>query len=353
MKKPKLIYIYPSRSSFINSDIEFLSKHFEVKIQNLQWQNPKKLLLNWTFQKLFLLKNIWNAKAIVISFAGYFSLIPIVFGSISGKKTVLILNGTDCVSFPKYNYGSLRKPLLRFFVKKSQQFATTLLPVDTSLIQQNHTFDENVTNKKQGFKTFFPKITTKTKVIPNGFDIDFWHFSLQHKKTKDFITVVGANKKSTAIFKGIDLICEVAKQYPTKTFAIVGLGNNVQQQFKTPKNVQFYPFVAKETLKELYQECQFYLQLSINEGFGCALAEAMLCGCIPIVSNSGALPNVAGKTAFLVEKRSVANLKTVLKEAINVSEEEKKVLFAESRAHIVNNFNISKREQLLLQEINL
>lgn len=351
MKKPKLIYIYPSRSSFINSDIEFLSKHFDVKTQDLQWSNPKKLLLNWTLQKLFLFRYLFSSEAIVISFAGYFSLIPVLYGCIFRKKTLLILNGTDCVSFPKYNYGSLRKPLLRFFVEKSQQYATKLLPVDTSLIRQKHTFDENVRYENQGFQAFFKSVLTPTKVIPNGFDVDFWNYSASHPKKKDFITVVSTSKKSTAIFKGIDLIIEVAKKHPQKIFTIVGMSENVQQQFIATENVQFYPFVQKETLRELYQEHQFYMQLSVNEGFGCALAEAMLCGCIPIVSNAGALPNVAGEKAFLVNKRTVLNLEEVVDEVLKISEEKRKELAETSRNHIINNFTIYQREQLLLQEI--
>lgn len=352
MKKPRLIYIYPSRSSFISSDVEFLSKKFDVKTQDLEWSNPKKLLINWTLQKLFLIKYIFSSEAIVISFAGYFSLIPVLFGKIFSKKTLLILNGTDCVSFPEYNYGSLRKPFLRFFVEKSQKLASKLLPVDVSLIEQEHTFDENIIEKKQGFKAFFPKIKTKVKIIPNGLDTVFWHCNSLIARKKDFITVVSATKKSTAIFKGIDLVIEVAKQYPTKTFTIIGMSEKVQKGFKVTDNVVFYPFVQREILLKLYQEHQFYMQLSVNEGFGCALAEAMLCGCIPIVSNSGSLPNVAGVTAFVVEKRGIVNVSEIINKVLSLSEENKAELAETSRNHIVNNFDISNRECLLLKEIN-
>ncbi len=347
----KLIYIYPQKSSFINTDVAFLSKHYEVKTQDLEWSNPKKLVLNWFLQKLFLLKNIRNCKAVIISFAGYFSLIPVIFGKIFGVKTLLILNGTDCVSFPEYNYGSLRKPLLKIFIKYSQKWTTKLLPVDSSLIYQGHSFDENVKIKKQGVKAFFPDIKTPFLVIPNGFDTQFWNFKNTISKRKGFIMVVSTSNKSTAIFKGVDLILEIAKNYPNQKFTIVGLSKKVQQQFEKTDNIRFYSFVEKEVLRELYCKHQFYMQLSVNEGFGCALSEAMLCGCVPIVANSGALPNVAGKSAFKINHRTFENAKKVINKILNLSESEKEILADDSRKHILTNFDIKKREELFLKEL--
>ncbi|MBS9767263.1 MAG: glycosyltransferase family 4 protein [Flavobacteriaceae bacterium] len=346
----KIIYIYPQKSSFINDDIAFLSKHYEVKTQDLEWNNAKKLVLNWFLQKLFLLKNIRNSKAIIISFAGYFSLIPVVFGKVFGVKTLLILNGTDCVSFPEYHYGSLRKPLLKFFIKYSQKWATKLLPVDSSLLYQEHSFDETITIKKQGVKAFFPNIKTPFSVIPNGFDTQFWNFKNTSER-QDFITVVSTSNKSTAIFKGVDLILEIAKKHPNQQFTIVGISEELQQQFDKTDNVLFYSFVQKEVLRELYCKHQFYMQLSVNEGFGCALSEAMLCGCIPVVANSGALPNVAGKSAFIVHHRTVENVEKMVKKVLNLSKEEKEMLSNDSRKHILTNFGIEKREELFLEEI--
>ncbi|TYP96495.1 glycosyltransferase involved in cell wall biosynthesis [Tenacibaculum adriaticum] len=349
--KEIILFIYPQKSSFINSDIEFLSKKYNVKTQDLLWNKASILPLNLITQFFFLIRNIQSSKVIVISFAGYFSLLPVLFGKLLRKKTLLILNGTDCVLFPEYNYGSLRKPLLLFFVKKSQQYATKLLPVDASLIEQVHTFDETIFIKNQGFKAHFPKLKTPIKVIPNGFDTDFWTYNTQFIKRKEFITVVSASKKSTAIFKGIDLIVNVAKQFPNKIFTIVGLSEEVQQEFKVGKNVIFYSFVKKEVLKQFYQEHQFYLQLSVNEGFGCALSEAMLCGCIPIVSNAGALPNVIGKTGFIIEKRGVDIVKKMIEKILFLTEEERIEKGIKARFQIENNFSISNREKLLLQEI--
>lgn len=351
MKKPKLIYIYPAKSSFINSDIAFLSKKYSVKTQDLDWKNPLKLPINFALQKLFLLYHFFGAKAILISFAGYFSLLPVLFGKVFRKKVLIILNGTECISFPAYNYGSLRKKVLRFFVKKSQQYATKLLPVDASLITQKHTFDDSVIQKNQGFLSFFPNIKTPFSVIPNGFDIDFWKAERNMVVPNSVITVASISSENMLRFKGIDLLIELAKRQPAIQFTIVGFSEEMIAKTSVPKNVTIYNFVSLEKLKELYAKHQFYFQLSVNEGFGCALAESMLCGCIPIVSNSGALPNLVGKNGYIVNKKNINELESVFLKATELSEEEKKERSKNAQNHVKDNFSISNREQLILQEI--
>lgn len=349
-KKATIIYIYPHLSSFIEQDIRLLDKEYTIKTQNLAWSSVPKLFLNWLKQFSFLLTNLANCKVIVINFAGYFSLLPVLLGKFFRKKTILILNGTECVSFPTYGYGSLRKKTLKFFIKKSLENASVLLPVDASLVTQIHTFDDSVVLKKQGFKTFFPNISTPVKVIPNGFDTDFWNYDLKKVK-KGFITVAAINQEKTALFKGLDLVLEMAKTYREEKFTVVGISEEIQKKLKFTSNVTCYTFLDKEKLKELYQNHQFYIQLSINEGFGCALAEAMLCGCIPIVSNTGALPNVVGSSGIIVDKRNIENISRAVNKGLSLIGEEYQQKSIQSREQIVNNFALSIRENLLLQQI--
>lgn len=349
--KSKILYIYPNKATFINSDIDFLSKKYNVVTQDLDWGNPKKLLFNLIRQFVFLILNVVSSKAIIINFGGYFSLLPTLFGKLLGIKSFLILNGTDCVSFPSYKYGSLRKQPLKFFIKKSVQFADTLLPVDASLIIQTHTFDESVIEKKQGIKTFFPSLNTPIQVIPNGFDTTFWDTE-ENEIREGFITVGFVNSIKSYRVKGIDLIIETAKKLPDQTFTIVGLSNEFKETINNfPKNVQTIPYLKKEDLKKEYQKYLCYLQVSVNEGFGCALAEAILSGCIPIVSNVGALPNVIKNSGFIIKKKKVSQLKKALEKVLSLNADEKKKLSLKGRKNISENFDISIRERLILQLI--
>ena len=209
--KNKIIYIYPNKATFIDSDLTFLSKKYHIITQDLEWGNPKKLPFNLIRQFIFLVCKTYKSKAIIVNFGGYFSLLPTLFGKLFSVKTFLILNGTDCVSFPSYHYGSLRIKPLKFFIKKSLELAHTLLPVDDSLINQIHTFDENVIERKQGVKTFFPSLKTPIQVIPNGFNATFWKIQEDNSR-KGFITVGFVNSLKSYRVKGVDLIVETAKK---------------------------------------------------------------------------------------------------------------------------------------------
>ena len=349
--KDKLIYIYPYKASFIANDLLFLEKKYRVITQDLDWGNARKLPLNFIKQLIFLCIHMNTTTSIIINFGGYFSLLPSFFGKLFGIKTYLILNGTDCVSFPRYNYGSLRKAFLKFVIKKSCQMATKLLPVDDSLIFQKHSFDDDVLLKQQGVKAFFPNLKTTIKVIPNGFDTAFWKLDKTIPKN-GFITVAIVNNMHTFKVKGIDLILKVAEKNPNECFTIIGLSKEVIDFLgAVPKNIILISYLEKEALLKEYQKNSFYLQLSVNEGFGCALSEAMLCGCIPVVSNVGALPKLVEFSGFVVNKRTSEALGSVMQQVINLSIEQKLRLSVASSEKISTNFDITRREKLILQEL--
>lgn len=349
--KNKILYIYPNKATFIESDLTFLRKRYKVITQDLDWGNPIKLPFNLISQLFFLIKNISKSKAIIVNFGGYFSLLPTLFGKFFGVKSLLILNGTDCVSFPSYQYGSLRLKPLKFFIKKSLQFANILLPVDASLINQTHTFDDSILENHQGLKRFFPRLKTPIQLIPNGFDTSFWKNDIESNR-KGFISVGFVNSIKSYRLKGIDLIIETARELPKQNFTIVGLSNEFKETLdNVPENVKTIPFLKKEDLKKEYQKHLCYLQVSLNEGFGCALAEAILSGCIPIVSNVGALPNVINDIGFIIYKKKSIELHKSLQKVLGLTLEEQKKLSLNGIKNISENFDISIRERLILQLI--
>jgi len=59
-------------------------------------------------------------------------------------------------------------------------------------------------------------------------------------------------------------------------------------------------YVSDDLLSALYQCADAYLCPSRHEGFGIPLLEAFLCGCPVLCSQGGALPEVAGKAARVI-----------------------------------------------------
>lgn len=60
-------------------------------------------------------------------------------------------------------------------------------------------------------------------------------------------------------------------------------------------------YVDDQTLTALYQCADLYICPSLHEGFGIPLLEAFACGCPVVCSQGGALPEVAGGAALVVD----------------------------------------------------
>lgn len=55
-------------------------------------------------------------------------------------------------------------------------------------------------------------------------------------------------------------------------------------QFRSTENVLLSGYVSQDELVGLYQKANIYCPHSYRESFGLSLAEAMACGCVPVVT---------------------------------------------------------------------
>jgi glycosyltransferase involved in cell wall biosynthesis len=311
MNKQSILYISPVLSSFIKTDLKILEDNYKVIFKKGEWNKWWLIPLSFLIQFLYLLKHLQKVKCIIISFGGYWSLLPTLLAPLFSKKVYIILHGSDCASIPSLDYGNLRKPFLRLVSYWSYKFAYMLLPVSNSLMKTNNTFCQDLMpENKQGVLHFFPNLKTPYKVIPNGFDINFWRTdNTVTKEENRFITVFSKNQFH---LKGGDLIIKLAKMTPNFTYVIVGAYK--PKNIDIPSNVIFKGRLSAKDLREEYCKSKYYFQLSCFEGFGCSLCEAMLCGCIPIGSNVNAIPEIILKNGLILNERSPRTLKNMLDE---------------------------------------
>lgn len=346
-KQKKILFFYNHLSSFIKKDLEILSEEFEVKSYDFLPKRKWQTVFSFSFQKLFLLKNVWSADLIVVQFAGYHSFLPALYAKVFGKPCFIVSGGTDAHYFPNIGYGNWQKPILNWFTKVSFQLCSHIAPKHKTLMQCNYTYDRSEP-AQQGIYARIKNLKTPFTEITNGYDTVKWHCT-KEKKKNTFITVSGAwEYHFQQQLKGIDLILEVAPQFPDCEFIILGVDNEKRIQTKSP-NVKVLSAVKNAELIAIFSDCEFYLQLSMAEGFPNSLCEAMLCECVPIGSNVFSIPEIIGESGFILKNRNAEELKILIQQAINA---EKTSLRKKARERIAGNYTLEIRKSKLLALCN-
>lgn len=351
LSKKRILYIYPAKSTFILRDIQILKDDFDVVENFFNVSNKKRVPLEFIKQLFFLLFNIRKVEGIFCHFAGYSSLLPAIFGKIFRKPCLIIVAGNDASKFPDFNYGNYTRKLLGFVTGLSLRLAKHILPVHESLYHQSYDYYEGGA-PAQGYSYFKPK----TKKIPYtaiyyGYDTNLFKLleNVQRFK-KSFLTIGNLSDPYSFKRKGYDLIIQVAKLHPDCSFTLVGWDGKMKLEI-TP-NIQLLPFMNQNEVIEIFSKNEYYLQLSIMEGFPNALAEAMLCGCIPIGSNVSGIPYIIKDTGFILKHHSVIELSNIVNEAKSLTKKELQLKSYSANQRISNEFTFENRKSKMIKTLN-
>lgn len=338
--KKKILYFYPQPSTFILKDVEILSTEYNVKQYLFSVKNKYKVPLEFIKQFFFLLINIWKTDVLICHFAGYSSFLPALFAKLTRKSCFIIVAGNDGSKFPDFGYGNYTKKLLGFFTGISLQMSKHILPVHESLVYQKYDYYEGGM-PAQGYSYFKPK----TKNIPftalyYGYDSEkFRLIEGTLRIPNSFITIGNLGDNYAFKRKGFDLIIELAKLRPELNFTFIGWDGI--KKIDLPQNVTLLKFMDQEEIIKIFNTHEFYFQLSIMEGFPNALAEAMLCGCIPIGSNVSGIPYIIDDTGFILKQRDIQQLCDLVDEALK--SKVKLQLSSNARLRVLNNFSMENR----------
>lgn len=343
-KRETIYYAYPGLSSFVKLDIAYLAEETRVLHRDLRWKSKPRLFLNVFLQGCSLLRHFRAPDAVVVSFAGYHSFLPVLYARLRRIPVFIVLNGTDSVGIKALHYGSHLRRLMRFFCRFSVRNATELWPVSAALIEGRNDFTGSELH--YGIHVSFPEVKTPFRVIPNGFELEKWQVAGTQQGRSGALTAVSAEQFH---LKGVGLFLEAANAFPEIPFSIVGMDQ--PEGVEAPANVQFLGRVPHARMKEIFAERRYYLQLSSFEGFGCSLCEAMLSGCIPVGSNVNAIPEIIGETGSILKKRDISELANILRtlELETTQQHEARSRAASDR--IRANYPIGERIATMLERI--
>jgi glycosyltransferase involved in cell wall biosynthesis len=96
--------------------------------------------------------------------------------------------------------------------------------------------------------------------------------------------------------------------------------------------VRLLNFVDNRALAALYARADAFLYLSLYEGFGLPILEAMRCGTLVVCSNRGSCAEVAGDAALLADPEAIEEVAATLIGALRMSSAERGRWIAAGRA---------------------
>lgn len=338
MKKHKALYFFMGKSSFTEKDIVIFKEYFDVKTFNFEFGKKWRIPFQLIHQFFFLITHIRTAKICFIQLSGFHSLLPTLISKLFGKKSVIIAAGTDCHSFPSIGYGNYQRTLLAWATRLSFKLCSLILPKHETLWHTNYLYD-NHDFPEQGIAYFNKGIKKPYVCIENGYDGKKFIKS-GNSNPNSFITIAGLlNRESQQKLKGIDLIIEAAKYFTNYTFTIVGAEKSYFNSL--PPNIKLISKTSNDKLPALLSTHQYYLQLSMAEGFPNALCEAMLCECIPIGSDVFSIPEIIDDTGYILKTRDPKMLISLIN---SLPETDQKKNGQSARLRILQNYTLEKRK---------
>jgi len=329
-REASILFVYTDLSTFVLDDLKILQKRFTVRPLNVTTFLVPRKAKHWiAYFKLF--KEVLRADVVYSRWADLNAFFAVLFSALLHKKSVVVAGGYEVANVPEINYGTLLSSAGRFEVKFILRHASKILAVSES--------------SKKGILRFAkPK---SLRLVYNGIDTE--KFRPLGEKERSVITVVRKISSETVKIKRLDTFLKTSVYLPDVRFVVVGEISDVLRislQKAGGPSVEFTGYLDSEALLPYYRKAKVYCQLSTHESFGVALAEAMSCGCVPVVTRKYSLPEIVGDTGYYVPYNNPEATADIVRKAL-ASEKGLK-----ARARIGEYFSSKVRERKLIEEIS-
>ncbi|MGC8912753.1 MAG: glycosyltransferase family 4 protein [Thermoplasmata archaeon] len=313
MRKKEVVFVYRYWARFQETTVRMLSEKYDVKI--FQFTGIRCI------PELFRLMRKDNIS--IYYFGGRHAVFGNLLSIFKRHKTVVIIAGYEVED---YSYGAPGHPLGRLVSRFAIDFADYIIVVSKYL--------------KEQLSIFSPRKDVFLCYAPNTVDVSF--FSKSDAQKRSLVISVGVISDVSLKRKGFETFIECAEKMPDTKFIWAGLCRSPEnkkslEKYSIPGNMEVLVNLSKEELLSLYSHATVYCQLSSIEGFGVALAEAMACECVPVVTGRGGMAEVVGDAGVIVPYGDVEKTVEGIKYALAHPELGKK-----ARQRIVENFNYEK-----------
>lgn len=320
----KVLVAYPTRPSFVARDIKILASQHQVTEHQFFSLRPGNLFVG--------IRRLTQSDLLFLWFASIRAIPLVLAAALLRKKIIVVVGGYEAANCPEIEYGSARSPWQRRLTRLLLARADSILAVSRSsrdeIISNLGIAPERITTISHGFEPIQP-ITSERR---------------------NSVLTVGLLADRTWVRKGVVDFVRCAEQLPEIPFIHVGDAPlNVREVWgkPLPVNLKICGRISDADLIREMCSAKVYLQLSRHEAFGCSVAEAMLCGCVPVVSDRYALPQVVGSAGRIVNPDRIDEAVNALRLALASDPSSG----AAARERIRSEFPYEKRERAILESV--
>jgi glycosyltransferase involved in cell wall biosynthesis len=266
-----------------------------------------------------------------------YALYPVLLAKIMKKK--LIITGTFNLHGKVDGAGYYSRP---FYQRMLIYWSAKLAPANLVVSRYEY---ERLRNLIKADNVFYS---------PHTLNIDEYGLNSKTNR-KDYFFTIAWMSRLNSIRKCIPELIQAIRrlkdegEHPKLLIAgkmenDAGFLRTMVKELQLEENVKFLGLISQEEKIQRLQECKIYLQPTRFEGFGVAIAEALLCGTPVITSDEGAVSEVTNGYCKYVDGTSPESIAKGIK---NVLEHYTKYLeIAEKgKEHIKKNFTYSRRFQ--------
>jgi len=312
----RILFLHANDAPFVRADRQILSEAYDIEEIDCSRGASIPQILR-------------ALRGVVMSYSWFalgYAARAVLGGKLLGRPSVVVAGGWDVASMPEISYGATRgrRGLVRarFILRR----ADTLL-----------TFSESSRRMMQTMSGRDPI------VVHLGVDID--RFTPREPKEGLVVTVGNVTRENLGR-KGLETFVRSAAFLPDVPFVLAGAhvddGVERLRSIATP-NVALPGRLSDEDLQNLLGRAKVYVQVSYTEGFGLAVAEAMSCGCVPVVTAEGSLPEIVGESGLYAPYGDASATADVIRQALTSDRG------PAARARVRDRFSLDRRRDRVLQ----
>jgi glycosyltransferase involved in cell wall biosynthesis len=316
----RVTYFYREMSEYIQIDLDLLGERHDLTVIECRSRWPRPLRL---------LRLVRSSDVVMSWFASWHALFPALACRLLGKPMIVTVGGYDTATGTESGYGAARGWFKRLVTRLTVRLATRLLVVSQFARREALAVGAD---------------PARLAVVPHGLEPP--RYEDPGAAREDLAVTVGGVNASNLTRKGLEPFVRAAAWLPQVRFVVIGAwmdGSIDRLRRIATSNVTFTGRLSHAEKVAWLWRARVAVQASRHEAFGLSLAESMLCGAVPVVTDAGALTEVAGDAGVVIGSQDPQAIADGVRRALGLGDGGSR----RARERVLERFTVERRRVLL------